>query len=88
MDGEIFVDESIERTQELVSHLIARPKMAPKLLNKPPFRFLHDTFTQVCSQDNPPARELKLKLEHSHAHQLVAVVADLKRNWLWSWLAA
>merc|ERR1712216_523827 len=42
------MDDSIaERTQELYASLIKKPQLKPKLLNKPPFRFLHDIFSEL-----------------------------------------
>ena len=35
-------DGSIERTQVMVSAVIAKPKMKEKLLQRPPYRFIHD----------------------------------------------
>ncbi|EEY62067.1 TRAF3-interacting protein, putative [Phytophthora infestans T30-4] len=37
----------IERTKTLVEQVITKPKMSPKLLGKPPFRFLHDVISEV-----------------------------------------
>ncbi|GMF24389.1 unnamed protein product [Phytophthora lilii] len=37
----------VERTKTLVEQVISKPKMSPKLLGKPPFRFLHDIISEV-----------------------------------------
>ena len=37
----------VARSQELISSLIDKPKMTPKYLSKPPFRFLHDTISGI-----------------------------------------
>lgn len=42
------MDEAIiQQTQGLYGPLIKKPKMSDKLLKKPPFRFLHDVFSEL-----------------------------------------
>lgn len=48
LDAEIEkCDGSVETTQRLLGELITRPKLAEKLLGKPPFKFLFDIVMEV-----------------------------------------
>jgi len=48
LDGEVEkCDGSVELTQSLLGGVIQKPKLAEKLLNKPPFRFLYDIIMEV-----------------------------------------
>ena len=42
VDGKI-----IKKTQDTLGRIIKRPPLTDKLLQKPPFRFLHDVITSV-----------------------------------------
>jgi len=41
------LESLVAHTAEAVGALITKPKMAPKLLSKPPFRFLHDVISAI-----------------------------------------
>ena len=40
-------DKIVKKTQDSLGKIIKKPPMTEKLLNKPPFRFLHDVMTSV-----------------------------------------
>lgn len=46
----------VKRTQEALGKVIRRPPLTEKLLNKPPFRYLHDIITEVSAG---PGSELR-----------------------------
>lgn len=41
------LDRLVEQTKTLIGQIIQKPKMTEKLLQKPPFRFIHDTISAV-----------------------------------------
>ena len=41
------LDSLIAEASSLVGDIISKPKMSPKYLGKPPFRFLHDTISGI-----------------------------------------
>lgn len=43
----------VKRTQEALGKVIRRPPLTEKLLNKPPFRYLHDIITEVGARPRP-----------------------------------
>lgn len=43
----------VRRTQEALGKVIRRPPLTEKLLNKPPFRYLHDIITEVRAGAGP-----------------------------------
>jgi len=45
--GDENLESLIEVVKTKVNDIISKPKMADKLLSKPPFRFLHDTITAI-----------------------------------------
>jgi hypothetical protein len=43
------LEAAVKATMATMGKLIKKPPMSDKLLRKPPFRFLHDILTEVCS---------------------------------------
>jgi TRAF3-interacting protein 1 len=44
--------------------LIKRPKLTDALLNKPPFRFLHDIISEVSNKTSSPAVSLMQRFNY------------------------
>lgn len=43
------LDSLVAESKNKISALISKPKMAEKLLSKPPFRFLHDLISAITT---------------------------------------
>jgi TRAF3-interacting protein 1 len=43
----LSLDDSIKKTIDILSRIIKKPPLTAKLLAKPPFRYLHDIFSEV-----------------------------------------
>lgn len=49
--GDMNVDNgSVEKTAEMISAIISKPVMKPRLLQRPPFRFLHDVTFNIMKE--------------------------------------
>ena len=55
--------EVIRKTQDSLGLYVKKPPLTEKLLNKPPFRFLHDVFTVVIKETGVLAGQTS---SHSH----------------------
>ena len=53
-EEESVPEDVLATTQQLLGSLITKPKLAPKLLNKPPFRFIHDIVTNLMQSTGFP----------------------------------
>jgi hypothetical protein len=48
-NSELSLDDTVKKTADLLSRVIKKPPLTAKLLSKPPFRYLHDIFTEVIT---------------------------------------
>ena len=56
----------IKRTQEVLAPYVKKPPLTEKLLNKPPFRFLHDVFTVIIKDTGVLEGRLLLHTTHTN----------------------
>ncbi|XP_066303335.1 TRAF3-interacting protein 1-like isoform X2 [Branchiostoma lanceolatum] len=45
--GDVDLDKMVKKTQDTLGKIVKKPPLTEKLLKKPPFRFLHDIFTEL-----------------------------------------
>ncbi|KAI8521314.1 PREDICTED: TRAF3-interacting protein 1-like isoform X2 [Branchiostoma belcheri] len=45
--GDVDIDKVVKKTQDTLGKFVKKPPLTEKLLKKPPFRFLHDIFTEL-----------------------------------------
>eukprot|EP00058_Branchiostoma_floridae_P028213 XP_002613704.1 hypothetical protein BRAFLDRAFT_107109 [Branchiostoma floridae] len=45
--GDVDLDKVVKKTQDTLGKIVKKPPLTEKLLKKPPFRFLHDIFTEL-----------------------------------------
>ena len=43
-------NSDMDRTRKMISDIISKPRCTEKLLNKPPFRYLHDLITAIAQE--------------------------------------
>ena len=74
------LSETFELTRETLQSLITKPKLSDKLLNKPPFRFLHDIVTNVIhATDFAPGLYTPEELDSANVKEKTAKINFLTK---------
>jgi Microtubule-binding protein MIP-T3. len=74
------LEAAINNTQEILSKIISKPKCTNKLLNKPPFRFIHDIVTSTLKATGFPDRYFSTQeLDSNHFNNKSSKVAFLEK---------
>mmetsp|Transcript_7483 Transcript_7483/g.14189 ORF Transcript_7483/g.14189 Transcript_7483/m.14189 type:complete len:496 (+) Transcript_7483:3221-4708(+) len=77
---EMELEIAIKNTQAIFSKIISKPKCTNKLLNKPPFRFIHDIVTSTLKSTGFPNRYFTSReLDSNNFNEKASKVAFLEK---------
>ncbi len=77
LSGMADIEALISETIEIMTPLIAKPKMSDKYLRKPPFRYLHDIVVALVEAHQFPKRLTAPDLDHNNFTEKVSLFAVL-----------